>query len=282
MHVKGDEERNTRMVEPRIKAGINRRRLTSMVELARIYGDLGVKEIADAVGRDKTSIIPPSGNPKLDMIDSLAGVLEWTVGDVVNALEGGSKNGRRAIHTRRLASGRRFGKLHLISKKLDRNGRWKWSRVVSGMLLLKAVNSRERSIALGMLGLSQMRGGDLRDALATLRKGLNEDGIRFETELEIKTLLCRTHLLLEHHLEAKSVANEILGSIEIHASKHRADFRDAERTARYVRGNSVRASIDQGIGVTDLREARSDLLISLQIPETTPEHDLDERSLSEA
>ena len=67
---------------------LKRRRLSGVVELARIYADFGVKQLADAVGRDKTRIIPPTGNPKLDMVGALAGLLEWTVKDVVNALAG--------------------------------------------------------------------------------------------------------------------------------------------------------------------------------------------------
>ena len=277
MHKNRDEHRSdATTLENRKQSVLNRRRLTSVVELARIYADLGVKELADAVGRDKTRIIPPTGNPKLDMIGSLAGVLEWTVGDVVDALEGGPKAKSRIVNTRKIVPRGRFSKLHRIARKLDRLGRSKWARVVSGMLLLQAADGGERAKALGMLGLSQMRDGDPCEALASLRRGLNQQGIEFATKLELKTHLCRTLLLLDHVIEARSVASDILKTIEEHAVEDEDLFSFAERSARYVRGNAIRASIDRGVGTVDLLGARKDLLKSLQITKNEYLHDLDE------
>ncbi len=46
----------------------NRRRLAGVIDLARIYRDLGVKELADRVRRDKTRLVPETGNPKIDHV----------------------------------------------------------------------------------------------------------------------------------------------------------------------------------------------------------------------
>ena len=131
-----------------------------MVELARIYADFGVKELADAVGRDKTRVIPPTGNPKLDMVGALAGILEWTVKDVVNALQGASHAKPAIIEIRRLGRRRRFEDLRRISNRLEKHNRSALSRAVSEMLFLHAQNGRERSIALEMIGRFQMQRGD--------------------------------------------------------------------------------------------------------------------------
>ena len=79
-----DDTKSETTTNQRNDCTLKRRRLSGVVELARIYADFGVKELADAVGRDKTRVIPPTGNPKLDMVGALAGILEWTVKDVVN------------------------------------------------------------------------------------------------------------------------------------------------------------------------------------------------------
>ncbi len=263
-----------------MESTLRRRRLVSMVELARIYGDLGVKELADAVGRDKTRIIPPTGNPKMDMVGSLAGLLEWTVTDVVNALQGTTHSEERMLGCRRIGARHRFEKLRRISKRLERKGRSNLSRSVAGMLLLQSENGRERSIALEMIGRSQMNDGDLTGALCNLRKGLEQGGLEFKTHVDLKMHLCRTHLRMHHHLEARSVASELLEMIKGDTHHDRKHLGEVERSARYVRANAVRACIDQGIGIGELRRARRDLLRSLQSCEIESTRDLDERTVT--
>ena len=53
----------------------NRRRLAGVIDLARIYRNLGVKELADRVHRDKTRLIPETGNPKIDLAAASFGSL---------------------------------------------------------------------------------------------------------------------------------------------------------------------------------------------------------------
>ncbi|MCH2140573.1 MAG: hypothetical protein MK100_06010, partial [Phycisphaerales bacterium] len=65
----------------------NRRsRLERLIELAQVYRNWSRRELADALGRDATKLVPASGNPKLDLIIELADVLDWSVGDVTDCL----------------------------------------------------------------------------------------------------------------------------------------------------------------------------------------------------
>lgn len=60
-----------------------RQRLDQLLKLAIAYKDWTRKELARALGRDPTKLIPGTGIPKLDLVVELAGVLDWPVGDVV-------------------------------------------------------------------------------------------------------------------------------------------------------------------------------------------------------
>lgn len=67
-------------------------KLEQMFELARIARGWNRTQLAQALGRDPSRMVPPSGNPKLDVVVKLARVLEWPVGDVVEALYDGDSD----------------------------------------------------------------------------------------------------------------------------------------------------------------------------------------------
>ncbi|HMN96645.1 MAG TPA: hypothetical protein PKC43_01570 [Phycisphaerales bacterium] len=59
-----------------------------MIELAQSYRGWSQKETADALGRNVHAIVPDSGNPKLDMVVSLAEILDWPIEMIVADLRG--------------------------------------------------------------------------------------------------------------------------------------------------------------------------------------------------
>lgn len=73
-----------------------RQRLENLLHLARVARGWSRAKLARAVGRDPTKLVPESGNPKMDYLVSLAEVLEWPVGDVIEAVWNGSSNGAQA------------------------------------------------------------------------------------------------------------------------------------------------------------------------------------------
>ena len=70
-----------------------RQRLENLLHLARVARGWSRAKLARAVGRDPTKLVPESGNPKMDYLVALADVLEWPVGDVIEAVWNGSGNG---------------------------------------------------------------------------------------------------------------------------------------------------------------------------------------------
>ncbi|HVZ94054.1 MAG TPA: hypothetical protein VG797_06050 [Phycisphaerales bacterium] len=67
-------------------------RLENLLHLARIARGMSRAQLARSLGRDPTKLLPESGNPKLDYVVALAEVLEWPVGDVVEAVWHGGAN----------------------------------------------------------------------------------------------------------------------------------------------------------------------------------------------
>lgn len=68
-------------------------RLENLLHLARVTKGISRAALARELGRDPTKMLPESGNPKLDYVIALANVLEWPVGDVVEAIWHGAAHG---------------------------------------------------------------------------------------------------------------------------------------------------------------------------------------------
>ncbi|MHC4416332.1 MAG: hypothetical protein ACYS0G_13735, partial [Planctomycetota bacterium] len=62
---------------------LRKRRLKQLLALAQAYKECTRKDLARALGRDPTKLVPGRGIPKLDVVVKLADVIEWSVGDVV-------------------------------------------------------------------------------------------------------------------------------------------------------------------------------------------------------
>ncbi|MEE8129337.1 MAG: hypothetical protein V3T48_03565, partial [Vicinamibacterales bacterium] len=67
---------------------VRRKRLEQLLDLAQTYKGCSRKQLASALGRDPTKLVPKTGIPKLDMVVELAGALDWPVGEVASFLWG--------------------------------------------------------------------------------------------------------------------------------------------------------------------------------------------------
>lgn len=76
------------MMDP---AGIRKQRLEALLNLARVSKGWSRAQLARALGRDPTKLLPESANPKMDYLVALSEVLEWPVGDVVDAVWRGAE-----------------------------------------------------------------------------------------------------------------------------------------------------------------------------------------------
>lgn len=74
-----------------------KQRLESLLGLARVARGWSRAQLARSLDRDPTKLVPESANPKMDYLVRLADVLEWPVGEVVEAIwNGGNGAGRSA------------------------------------------------------------------------------------------------------------------------------------------------------------------------------------------
>ena len=67
-----------------MSATTRKERLEQLLNLAQTYQGWNRRQLAKALGRDTTKLVPDSGLPKLDLLMQLAGVLDWPVAYVAN------------------------------------------------------------------------------------------------------------------------------------------------------------------------------------------------------
>lgn len=72
-------------------AGIRKQRLEALLNLAKVSRGWSRAQLARALGRDPTKLLPESANPKMDYLVALSDVLEWPVGEVVDAIWRGTE-----------------------------------------------------------------------------------------------------------------------------------------------------------------------------------------------
>lgn len=98
---------------------VRRDRLRTLLELSRVSRGWSRARLARALDRDPTKLIPESGHPKLDYLVRLADVLEWPVGEVVEAIWSGAD---RPAPNDANTSSRSFEELNDLILEANRNG----------------------------------------------------------------------------------------------------------------------------------------------------------------
>lgn len=235
----------------------DRRRLAKVIDLARIYRNCGVKELADLVRRDKTRLVPETGNPKVDLVASLARVLEWPIRDVVDAIRGNQSRTSGPI----LRSRRTFSQLDEMAVRAHDSGHWRVLEGIARALALSARTSRERMVACYRQGLALESTGRYGEALRHFQAGLNLRHAGREARILLRTNLANAHLHLGNLLEARSVATEVLHEIESEAATSSTLFNQSTTAfALYIRGNVQRKQIT-GTGTPPTADAAIEDLI---------------------
>lgn len=62
-----------------------RDRLRRLVDLARVYRRWSRQQVAEALGREASKVVPESGNPKLDLVMALSAAMDWEPGQIGRA-----------------------------------------------------------------------------------------------------------------------------------------------------------------------------------------------------
>jgi len=233
-------------------------RLMQMVEVARVYRSCSKNELAAALDRDPAKIVPDSGNPKLDLVFSLANVLNWSVADVADAIWG--RPGPVVAPT---AS---FDELNEASITAHRAGDYEAMLSLGRQMSAVARTPRERASAAWRLAGGFEGLGMYVRALEWMQVATREHELPSESLRVLRSNLAACHYALGNLVEAIGVASTVLAELEEVNCSDRRD-RSAQALALHVQGNSLRRviSIDPGRAVDRAAKARGPLARAVEL-----------------
>ncbi|HBS29660.1 MAG TPA: hypothetical protein DEB06_09480 [Phycisphaerales bacterium] len=210
-------------------------RLEALVHLARVSKGWNRAQLAKALGRDPTKLLPESANPKMDYLVSLAEVLEWPVGEVVEAIWSGADSPLAA----ETPQGETFEALNEELMGAVRRGDYK--AVVSlGQRMYRVARSADERAHASVREAAGWDGlGRYQKVLEVVQRGLRQGPMSVRLRLVLQASLANAQYTLWDLTPA-------LGTSEVlarwYASNPPEKQHDWKRVAyvHYVRGNTHR------------------------------------------
>jgi len=239
---------------------VRRDRLTQFVDLARIYRRWTKVQLAQALGREPSKMVPESGNPKLDLVVGLAETLDWDVGDVA---EGVWRDDAETYEQVEKMAERGFAVLDREAIEAHRAGEYRRMTELARALALAAQTGVERATAANRLAGAYDGLGRYTKALSALQRGIAEPAVPVNVRMMLEVNLANAHYALWHLVEASAVANTLVERFQQRAPQTRSE-RVVESFGYYVRGQSRRRMIetDPLSGNVHGENARQDLQIA--------------------
>ncbi len=233
-----------------------RERLAKFIDLAKVYRGWSRGEVARALGRDPGKLLPPSGNPKLDLLVGIADALDWTVGDVID--------GVWTCEDVRLCEGD-FSSLDAQALAAHRAGDYRKMADISKQMTLASKTPSERALACNRCAGAYDGMGQYNKSLPCLQAALSERGIPAGLRLMLTVNLANAHYAVWNLTESRSAAREVLELLESTTMTERRE-RVCHAFAHYVRGNSFRRLIcvESDLAQTHARRAHADLSQALR------------------
>ena len=219
-----------------------RKRLERLVELAQVYRNWTRRELAEALGRASSKIVPASGNPKLDLIVELADVLDWSVGDVTESLWGGAGEDIPPVD-----GDATFDEFDVLAGEAHRRGNYREMIRLAGRARAAASTAEERALACNReLGAWDGLGRFTR-SLDIAREGLTEAPLPADVRRMLQSNLANACYSLWHLTEAQAAAADIVAHFESGPPVSDRDRRTHAFTL-YVLGSTHRRLIDADPG----------------------------------
>lgn len=222
-------------------------RLSQLVDVACDYRGWTKVQLASALDRDPGSVLPRSGNPKLDYLTRLADVLEWPVGDVAAVLNGPRLDPLLPDSDQEQPLLEELGRLdyaQAVALALESQRAGNFSAVVryaqraanlagTGERLARAL--QYEAIGWQYLGRSTI-------ALEVLNQALAQPNLspRLKRILQVNT--GNAYYTLWRLTEARALSAELIETMTRLNSDNKFD-RSAEAFAHYVYGNTLRRQI---------------------------------------
>jgi hypothetical protein len=213
-----------------------RRRLEQLLELAQAYRGWSRRELAGALGRDPTKLVPGTGIPKLDFVVELAGVLDWPVGDVAGFLWS------RRPHGRFGADGADFDSLNTAAGEAHRAGRYELALDLARQAYAAAATPEQRARASNREAGALDGLGRYTEVLQALKRGMQEVGVAPEFRRMLQSNLANAYYSLWALVESGSISANLLDWYEPHPPRDGTE-RKTHAFAHYVSGHTYRRAM---------------------------------------
>jgi hypothetical protein len=215
---------------------VRKRRLEQLLELAQAYKGWSRRELAGALGRDPTKLVPGTGIPKLDFVVELSGVLDWSVGDVAGFLWSRQPHGRFG------ADGEDFDSLNTAAGKAHRAGRYELALDLARQAYSVAATSEQRARACNRESGALDGLGRYKEVLQATKHGLQEVGVAPEFRRMLQSNLANAYYSLWALVESGSISASLLDWYEAQPPRSETD-RKTHAFAYYVSGHTFRRAI---------------------------------------
>ena len=215
----------------------SRKRLGCFVDFAGVYKGWSRQEVAEALGREASKVVPDSGNPKLDLLMALAAAMDWDPGQVARCVWEGGLRPEPPQHP-----ARRYDELLVEASINEREEQWLHLAKLAGELHACALNGEQRAQASHLHSRAGIGEGRFREALRHAQAGLCETNSSEPLLMLLMRDLAQAHDALGHLVESGSIATEIIACLG--AGPHSLEQREALADSFWLRGNSSRRRID--------------------------------------
>lgn len=242
-------------------AQVRKDRLHTLLNLARAARGWSRAELARSLGRDPTKLIPESANPKMDYLVRLSEVLEWPVGEVVEAINVGPSNLADGM-----APNQNFEELN--QKLLDANRASRYEEVVelSRQMFQAARTGDERAHACIREAAGWDGMGRYPKVLEAVQRGLQQGPLSVRLRLVLQATLANAQYTLWDLTPALGTAEVLARWYESNPPEKVYDWKRVAYV-HYVRGNTRRRMMatEPESRLSLAREARADLVRSAEL-----------------
>ncbi|MHC4382758.1 MAG: hypothetical protein ACYTGY_09485 [Planctomycetota bacterium] len=215
---------------------VRKKRLEQLLELAQAYKGWSRKELARALRRDPTKLVPGTGIPKLDFVVELSGVLDWPVGDVAGFLWS------RRPHGRFGADGADFDSLNRAAGEAHRSGRYELMLDLARQAYSVAATPEQRARACNRESGALDGLGRYTEVLQAIKRGMQEVGVAPEFRRMLQSNLANAYYSLWALVESGSISSSLLDWYETNPPQSKTD-RKTHAFAYYVSGHTFRRAI---------------------------------------
>lgn len=212
-----------------------RHRLETLLNLARVARGWSRAQLARSLDRDPTKLLPESANPKMDYLVKLADVLEWPVGEVIDAIWSG---GAGSMNSPAPASS--FEEYNTLIVEAVRSADYKRVVELSQRMFIVARTGDERAHACVREAAGWDGMGRYPKVLEAVRCGLQQGPLTVRLRLVLQATLANAQYTLWDLTPALGTCEVLARWYEGNPPAKRHDWKRVAYV-HYIRGNTHRS-----------------------------------------